>query len=256
MKKCSKCGVTRDYSEFSKSAQTKDGCYPYCKPCMREKWRAKHPNPVFQKRLDLEARGMKTCSFCKKELPLAEFVKCHIRKSGVTSVCKPCMRNRGVKRDKTNLRTVVATMYTSMRRRANKHGWELIDRDDFISLAMKSKPLRDLHNTWVRTNMKRALTPSVDRIDANKGYSRSNIQFITLFENERKDVARVQIRMTRLDKVLEFDSVQDAATYFGVDWHTIGAAIDRKTPLKSMKGVRDPVGWTVRRVGQTGKRES
>ena len=40
MKRCSKCGETKDVGEFYKQRSARDGLYPYCKVCAREAGRA------------------------------------------------------------------------------------------------------------------------------------------------------------------------------------------------------------------------
>lgn len=37
MKNCRRCGVDKPHDQFSKSVQSKDGLYSYCKPCVNEK---------------------------------------------------------------------------------------------------------------------------------------------------------------------------------------------------------------------------
>lgn len=44
MKKCSKCGVVKDYSEFSKNKSKKDGLQPHCKPCSAVSNKEYHSN--------------------------------------------------------------------------------------------------------------------------------------------------------------------------------------------------------------------
>ena len=46
MKKCNKCGETKELSEFNKNRNNKDGYYNYCAVCVREynkEWRDTHP---------------------------------------------------------------------------------------------------------------------------------------------------------------------------------------------------------------------
>ena len=40
MKRCSKCGIEKNESEFHSSKNHKDGLYPSCKECRRNDWRA------------------------------------------------------------------------------------------------------------------------------------------------------------------------------------------------------------------------
>lgn len=70
MKTCPLCKIAKPVDDFPKQTKSKDGRYPYCRVCTS----ARH-------RLMYAARGRKswleekTCSWCKKQLPRADFRK-------------------------------------------------------------------------------------------------------------------------------------------------------------------------------------
>lgn len=66
-------------------------------------------------------------------------------------------------------------------------GDELISKDEFIEFCKDNEgEIRELWENWKANGYDRKLTPSLDRIDNNKGYVRGNLQFLTLFENQQK----------------------------------------------------------------------
>lgn len=65
-------------------------------------------------------------------------------------------------------------------------GKEILSREDFYEFSKNDKSFNELFDAWVASDYDRKLTPSVDRIDSNKGYVLGNIQWITHSENSRK----------------------------------------------------------------------
>ena len=64
-------------------------------------------------------------------------------------------------------------------------GLDLLDRDVFYKWAKNNEDYKILFNKWVNSGYDRRLSPSIDRIDGNKGYILSNIRFLTHSENSR-----------------------------------------------------------------------
>lgn len=64
-------------------------------------------------------------------------------------------------------------------------GKELISKDEFYSWA-KSAEFYSMYNDWVASSFNRKLTPTVDRIDPNKGYTIGNMEWVTHSENSRR----------------------------------------------------------------------
>lgn len=68
-------------------------------------------------------------------------------------------------------------------------GTKLLDRETFYEWAFANKTFLILYKQWVASGYERRLAPSVDRIDSNKGYVLSNMEWITHSENSRRGTA-------------------------------------------------------------------
>ncbi len=65
-------------------------------------------------------------------------------------------------------------------------GLALLDKQDFYVWAKESRVFLDLFTIWVNSGYERKLTPSIDRIDSNKGYTLDNMQWLTHSDNSSK----------------------------------------------------------------------
>lgn len=65
-------------------------------------------------------------------------------------------------------------------------GKEILNRDDFYEWALSSRDFHDLFERWENSGYDRKLSPTVDRIDPNFGYTIENMQWLTHSENSRR----------------------------------------------------------------------
>lgn len=86
-------------------------------------------------------------------------------------------------------------MYRNMKSRVNGiqklklhlyEGKEILDKDTFYLFANTNTDFHRLFNDWELSNYDRKLTPSIDRINTELGYTLFNIRFITHSENSRR----------------------------------------------------------------------
>lgn len=61
----------------------------------------------------------------------------------------------------------------------------LLSREKFYEWAVASDQFHKLWAVWVNSNYDRKLCPTVNRIDARKGYEISNMEWITHSENSK-----------------------------------------------------------------------
>lgn len=102
MKSCSKCGVPKEETQFSKDTHSKDGLRTRCRACMSEIWKADYAaNPEYYKQ--------RSTDWCKKnpektkrirkhaelmtlyKLPLAEYERMLREQKGRCAICDATM---------------------------------------------------------------------------------------------------------------------------------------------------------------------
>jgi len=65
-------------------------------------------------------------------------------------------------------------------------GLSLLGRQEFYNWAHKSAEFKRLYGLWVASGFDRCLTPSVDRVNSNRGYILDNMEWVTHSENSRR----------------------------------------------------------------------
>lgn len=95
MKPCTKCKITKAFSEFNKGSD-RYGLHSYCKDCMHEDYRRRHPahpedcncKPCLAK---VNAKkGLKYCPKCDSWVPFEDFTKNSSTSNGFGGYCKGC----------------------------------------------------------------------------------------------------------------------------------------------------------------------
>lgn len=64
-------------------------------------------------------------------------------------------------------------------------GLPLMSRKEFYSWAKADKVFTSLFSLWTALDYPRGLTPSINRIDSNKGYIAENVEWITHSQNSQ-----------------------------------------------------------------------
>lgn len=92
MKICSRCKISKAFSEFHVNKATKDRHQTECKSCAlaRIKARSEH----YQK--NLQHIKNKTCKACKKNFSVENFFKSKATKDGYGIYCKICQKRRNL----------------------------------------------------------------------------------------------------------------------------------------------------------------
>lgn len=123
MKLCRKCGETKPVEEFSKDRSKTDGLNAYCKPCSRAATKATKAKPPKR----TPPPGLKWCSGCKQDKPIAEFWRETGTYDGLHQLCKQCGYVRHTNYRKANQ----AHLNADMRRRYREQ------RDKFADYGRK-----------------------------------------------------------------------------------------------------------------------
>ena len=143
---------------------------------------------------------MKTCKDCKKEKENLDFY-------GVQSDCKDCTKSRvkqnrnsnidyykqyDKNRQKYDFNRIFRHRYSGIKARVEGRasrtykveGKPMCTLNEFINWCHNNMDVfLRLHRIWKRNSYKRGFSPSIDRINNNKGYTLDNIQWILQKEN-------------------------------------------------------------------------
>ena len=60
-----------------------------------------------------------------------------------------------------------------------------MNRDLFYEWSINNEHFNELYDNWVKSEYDRKLSPSIDRINSNDGYTLNNIRWITHSENSK-----------------------------------------------------------------------
>lgn len=92
-KRCLKCKETKDISCFSKHIYSRDGYCHHCKGCLTKK--SKERNKILKSRKNVVSPNTSRCAICKLIQTASNFHRNMSRKSGLSSICKPCKSKIG-----------------------------------------------------------------------------------------------------------------------------------------------------------------
>jgi hypothetical protein len=116
------------------------------------------------------------------------------------------------KYDKSNVLLMrIVAMYYRMNQRSKACNFKnLISIEDFIEFGINSEKYKKLYQFWKDNGKQFKYTPSIDRIDTNKGYEKGNLQFLTVSENVSKSNEEIyDIRHRNLRKRVKLISLID-----------------------------------------------
>ena len=93
MKRCTKCGVEKPFSQFNKDKSRRDGHRDRCKDCIRAyqaDWLPGYVEHIQTQRAALALPETKACTMCGAEKPLDDFHKTPNTADGHRPICKVC----------------------------------------------------------------------------------------------------------------------------------------------------------------------
>lgn len=172
MKKCSKCGELKDFSEFPKRKDSPDGFRNECKACRlnyQRKWNKEGSNKIEYK----DSEGKKQCRKCMKILNADEFGSTKYTKDGLKSYCKYCKRQESNEWRKKN------PNYNEEYRRENlekrkEYGIEYYRKNKKI-LTIKNKEYVEKNKKSVSEQKKRWYDKNKEKVKENKRRRRARI---------------------------------------------------------------------------------
>lgn len=110
-----------------------------------------------------------------------------VRKSGKENICKECAyrKKREYYKTKKGLFTNIYTLQT-MRSKKRGHEKQSYTKKWLIDWALSQNIFHEIYDKWKNSGYETNLRPSIDRIDNSIGYTKENIQIMTVNENVRK----------------------------------------------------------------------
>lgn len=65
-------------------------------------------------------------------------------------------------------------------------GKEILTREEFYEWSLSDPSFNRVYEAWVLSGYEKKLAPSIDRIDSRKGYTISNMEWVTHSENSKR----------------------------------------------------------------------
>ena len=153
---------------------------------------------------------MKTCINCNETKSLSEFNQ----KQGK---CKECQKIY-----KRSIPLLISNIYTHQKEASKKrcHNPPIYSKGQLMVWVLSQPNFLLLYSNWVKSDYKKHLIPSVDRLNDFKGYSFDNIQLITFRENNTKSKLVMSKQVFQYDKELNlinsFQSVVGCGTTLSI----------------------------------------
>jgi len=123
-----------------------------------------------------------------------------------------------------SVKGLITKIYSHQKEKSMKRGHPrpTYNKCEFVDWILETNFI-ELHHNWVQSNYDKRYTPSVDRLDDNKGYSLSNIRVTTWEENNTKNhkgridgTSRGNMRSIKMvygDKEKTFKSIAEASRH-------------------------------------------
>jgi len=137
----------------------------------------------------------KKCIFCKKRKGLASFNKDASRLDGISNKCRICIHSyqkEHFAKYHTTVNGYLMHTYNNMKKRVegrnSSHpkywaGKQILPQDAFLSWSKNHPDFLKLFKRWKMSGGDRKLSPSVNRMDSQKGYTLDNMEWITHSQN-------------------------------------------------------------------------
>lgn len=150
----------------------------------------------------------KRCSKCGESKPLDDFYKNNKKSNKHRAACKVC-QNYITKVSNRTLDGLISMIYRGQVRgsKIRNHCRPNYSKKELKLWILSQPNFNDLHNQWVKSNYKKDLKPSCDRIDDYKSYSLDNIKLVTWYENRIRYFIDMKngINKKRLTPVVQLD---------------------------------------------------
>lgn len=210
MKKCTKCKIEKELSEFNKDKKSKDGFSWTCRKC------SNISKTIYRKK-NKEKLRLKQIEYMKNN-PMQDINYNHSEIG------------------------VLHNLYNAISKRAREKFLNEVDFtfDEFKIWCYKNN-FEGLHNDWVNSNYNRNLKPSIDILDDYNSYKLKYIQLITWRENnlkyhkcainginQKQNKAVVQIELQNFMPIAFYHSLHEADKQTGISFKNISSVCNNK----------------------------
>ena len=189
MKPCIICKEIKPIDDFYAQKGMKDGHLNKCKDCCKKQQKYRLENNIHKPEREMKAE--KECFICHKIKPLSEFHKQKGMFDGRLNKCKDCCKEYCDNQRKTNPYYYMRSIYNGMNYRCKNidryKTLKILNKDEWVVWCEHNmKKFLVLYNNWQKSGFEHKMSPSIDRIDNNRGYEFDNMQWLTQSQNAKK----------------------------------------------------------------------
>ena len=178
LKKCTKCGLKKDISEFSNKKSNKDGMQHICKSCQKEyyeKWiTAIRKEREIKEQLKKDKKT-KFCNKCKQEKDKTEFNRNKREKDGLNWWCKSCQKEYikpilELQRKETLIKEKIKSEKTTKICRKCKKEKDKTEFQNRLTIDGFDYICKSCHKEYYEAHREKHLLKSYKRTDKKKGF--------------------------------------------------------------------------------------
>lgn len=193
-KRCTHCGEEKSFDSYNKQSNCKYGLRPECQSCASK---VKKAYAEKNKDLNLGPNSLlKYCPGCKETKQVTDFHKDARTKDGLRGYCKGCHllhakdyqalpESRKIRKSWAQ-RNPKKVMLASARMRAKRKGLECTITIDDFDIPEFCPVLGIKLISGIGKDSRSDASPTLDRIDNNKGYITGNVQVMSFKANRAK----------------------------------------------------------------------
>lgn len=163
-------------------------------------------------------------------------------KSYYKSHCKECKKKAVKASRRIDKRQYLASKWQGMKERCETSkyylGFSYPDKHEFIAWSLEQGKFHKHYKEWVKSGYNMQYSPSIDRIDVNRGYEFDNMQFIPFRVNSVKDRKVKVVLVSPEGSLVEHVGVSDFCKKYNIAPCSVHRL--RTGKIESCKGWRLP----------------
>lgn len=183
MKQCTQCLEIKPLTGFNKDVRAKDGLRPSCKGCQ------KVAKKLYREKNREKVRSAQKMYRDKKR----EEINASAKQYYAENAERINERRRHLNRTDPEffLKGTYIGMQYRVRGMAEKiahiyEGLPICSQEEFMAWSLSDNTFKEVWFQWKTSGYEYRLTPSIDRIDNDAGYTLDNMQWLTVSDNTRK----------------------------------------------------------------------